>query len=68
MLDFANLTANSFVVLNQTLNDTYTNTTFIVQLASNITWDRIQVLSIWDRLIASDFGHHLRSVRVAVIC
>ena len=34
---FANLTANDFVVSDQTLNDTYTNTTFIVQLRSNIT-------------------------------
>nr|POF09851.1 hypothetical protein CFP56_65630 [Quercus suber] len=28
-------------------------------LRGNVTWDRIQVLSIWDRPIASDFGHRL---------
>ena len=28
--DFANLIANDFVVSDQTLNDTYTNTTFVV--------------------------------------
>ena len=55
--DFTNLTANGFVVSDQTLNDTYTNATFVVHLKSNVTWDRIQVLSVWDLPTASDFGH-----------
>jgi hypothetical protein len=54
--DFTNLTAG-FVVSDHILNDTYKNATFVVHLMKNVTWDRIQVLSVWDRPTASDFGH-----------
>ena len=43
MPDFANLTANDFIISKQTLNDTYTNATFVLHLRSNVTWDRIRL-------------------------
>ncbi|CAL1408196.1 unnamed protein product [Linum trigynum] len=54
--DFVNLT-KGFVVSNQKLNETYKNASFVVKLSKNITWEKIQVLSVWDIPTASDFGH-----------
>lgn len=55
-LDFGNLT-NGFIVSDHSLNDTYKNASFVVRLGKNVTWDRIQVLSVWDLPTASNFGH-----------
>ncbi|KAG8375826.1 hypothetical protein BUALT_Bualt10G0140700 [Buddleja alternifolia] len=54
--DFLNLT-NGFLISDSPLNRTYKNDTFIVNLLKNVTWDRIQVLAVWDIPTASDFGH-----------
>ncbi|BBG94985.1 hypothetical protein Prudu_003404 [Prunus dulcis] len=54
--DFTNLSAG-FVVSDQKLNETYKSASFTVRLRDNVTWDRIQVLAVWDRPTASDFGH-----------
>ncbi|KAJ8773938.1 hypothetical protein K2173_009369 [Erythroxylum novogranatense] len=53
---FANMTAG-FVVSDNKLNETYKNASFVVHLMRNVSWDRIQVLSVWDLPSASDFGH-----------
>ncbi|RZB96664.1 cytochrome b561, DM13 and DOMON domain-containing protein At5g54830-like [Glycine soja] len=54
--DFVNLTAG-FIVSNDGLNGTYNNSTFDVHLLSNVSWSKINVLAVWDRATASDFGH-----------
>ncbi|KDP33531.1 hypothetical protein JCGZ_07102 [Jatropha curcas] len=54
--NFVNLT-NGFIVSDHKLNQTYKNASFIVRLRKNVTWDRIQALSVWDLPTASDFGH-----------
>ena len=54
--DFANLTSG-FVIADDKLNKTYKNESFVVRLRSNLTWDRIGVLAVWDIPTASDFGH-----------
>ncbi|GMH10876.1 hypothetical protein Nepgr_012717 [Nepenthes gracilis] len=54
--DFANLT-NGFVISDDKLNRTYKNDSMIVSLRSNLTWDQIKVVAIWDLSMASDFGH-----------
>ncbi|KAH0990355.1 hypothetical protein GBA52_001838 [Prunus armeniaca] len=54
--DFTNLSAG-FVVSDQKLNETYKSASFTVRLRDNVTWDRIQVLAVWDQPTASDFGH-----------
>ncbi|XP_047161423.1 cytochrome b561, DM13 and DOMON domain-containing protein At5g54830-like [Vigna umbellata] len=53
---FDNLT-KGFIVSEAGLSGTYKNTTFNVPLMSNVTWGMINVLAIWDRATASDFGH-----------
>ncbi|TKY60203.1 hypothetical protein E2542_SST17298 [Spatholobus suberectus] len=54
--DFDNLTAG-FIVSNDGLNGTYKNSTFDVHLMSNVSWSMINVLAVWDRATASNFGH-----------
>ncbi|XP_050218268.1 cytochrome b561, DM13 and DOMON domain-containing protein At5g54830 [Mercurialis annua] len=54
--DFGNLT-NGFVISDHNLNQTYSNASFVVHLNKTLTWDQIQVLSVWDVPTASDFGH-----------
>ncbi|KAK7247346.1 hypothetical protein RIF29_42227 [Crotalaria pallida] len=54
--DFQNLTSG-FVVSNHRLNQTYKNSSFVVHLMNNVTWNMIKVLAVWDRATASDFGH-----------
>ncbi|KAK7245641.1 hypothetical protein RIF29_40489 [Crotalaria pallida] len=54
--DFDNLT-NGFVVSDHKLNQTYANSSFVVRLLENVTWNMIGVLSVWDLPTASDFGH-----------
>ncbi|KAJ7519448.1 hypothetical protein O6H91_20G039000 [Diphasiastrum complanatum] len=61
--DFFNLT-NGFPVSAQTLNQTYSNETLSVAL-SNVTWEQIQVLGVWDTSTASDFGHILLQLYVS---
>lgn len=56
--DLTNLT-NGFVLSNMKLNRTYRNETLVVNLVKNVTWDQVQVLSVWDIPTASDFGHIL---------
>lgn len=56
--DFTNLT-NGFLLSDMKLNRTYRNETLVVNLAKNVTWDQVQVLSVWDIPTASDFGHVL---------
>ncbi|GKV27844.1 hypothetical protein SLEP1_g36967 [Rubroshorea leprosula] len=56
--DFTNLT-HGFVISDHNLNQTYKNASFNVHLVKNISWDQIQVLSVWDLPTASDFGHIL---------
>ncbi|KAL2343131.1 hypothetical protein Fmac_004416 [Flemingia macrophylla] len=56
--DFDNLTSG-FVVSNHALNGTFKNTTFDVRLLPNVSWSFIDVLAVWDRSTASDFGHVL---------
>lgn len=56
--DFKNLTAG-FAVSDQKLNDTHKNSSFLVRLRKNVTWNVIQVLAVWDRPTASNFGHAL---------
>ena len=53
---FDNLTAG-FIVSNDGLNGTYKNSTLDVHLLSNVSWSMINVLAVWDRTAASDFGH-----------
>ncbi|XP_071723475.1 cytochrome b561, DM13 and DOMON domain-containing protein At5g54830 [Rutidosis leptorrhynchoides] len=59
--DFGNLT-NGFIISDHKFNDTMKNASFTVRLLENITWDEIQVLSVWDLPTASDFGHVLFNV------
>ncbi|XP_061365734.1 cytochrome b561, DM13 and DOMON domain-containing protein At5g54830-like [Gastrolobium bilobum] len=54
--DFDNITSG-FIVSDDKLNQTYKNSSFVVRLMSNVTWSMIQVLAVWDRPTASDFGH-----------
>ncbi|XP_057479050.1 cytochrome b561, DM13 and DOMON domain-containing protein At5g54830 [Actinidia eriantha] len=54
--DFTNLTTG-FVISDMNLNKTYKNDSFVVSLMSNVTWDKIRVVSVWDMPTASDFGH-----------
>lgn len=56
--DLENLTAG-FVVSDEKLNKTLNNSTFLVRLRKNVTWNGIQVLAVWDRPTASNFGHVL---------
>ncbi|OAY27468.1 cytochrome b561, DM13 and DOMON domain-containing protein At5g54830 [Manihot esculenta] len=63
--DFGNFT-NGFVISNHKLHDTYKNASFVVRLFENVTWDRIQVLSVWDLPTASDFGHIIFSNKSAL--
>lgn len=56
--DFGNLT-NGFVVSDERLNRTYRNESFDVRLASNVSWDQIRVVAVWDLATGSDFGHVL---------
>lgn len=53
--DFENMT-QGFEISDLALNQTYRNDTLTVRLM-NRTWDEIRVVSIWDKLTASDFGH-----------
>ncbi|XP_057433030.1 cytochrome b561, DM13 and DOMON domain-containing protein At5g54830-like [Lotus japonicus] len=55
-IDFENLTTG-FIVSDHNLNQTYANSTFVVRLMPNVTWDMIRVLAVWDLPTASDFGH-----------
>ncbi|KAG4123014.1 hypothetical protein ERO13_D11G305215v2 [Gossypium hirsutum] len=56
-LNFFDLTSG-FPISDQRLNQTaYKNASFSVQLLPDITWDQINVLSIWDIASTSDFGH-----------
>ncbi|TYI58231.1 hypothetical protein E1A91_D11G340800v1 [Gossypium mustelinum] len=56
-LNFSDLTSG-FPISGQRLNQTaYKNASFSVQLLPDITWDQINVLSIWDIASTSDFGH-----------
>ncbi|XP_061370050.1 cytochrome b561, DM13 and DOMON domain-containing protein At5g54830-like [Gastrolobium bilobum] len=54
--DFDNVT-RGFIISDQKLNQTYANSTLVVRLLQNVTWDMIHVLAVWDRPTASDFGH-----------
>ncbi|KAL8244476.1 hypothetical protein R6Q59_010734 [Mikania micrantha] len=55
--DYENLTSG-FVISDDQLNTTvYKNQSFTVNLMKNVTWDQIRVVSVWDTLMASDFGH-----------
>ncbi|KAK7331402.1 hypothetical protein VNO77_25626 [Canavalia gladiata] len=54
--DFDNITAG-FIISDHKLNHTYANSTFVVRLMKNVTWDMIRVLAVWNRPTASDFGH-----------
>ncbi|KAJ6295376.1 hypothetical protein OIU78_023403 [Salix suchowensis] len=58
--DFDNLT-KGFIISDYKLNETYKNASFSVKLSQNATWDQIQVLSIWDLMTESDFGHVILS-------
>ncbi|BAT89409.1 hypothetical protein LR48_Vigan08g031900 [Vigna angularis] len=53
---FDNLT-KGFIVSNDGLNKTYKNSTLEVPLLRNVMWSMIDVLTVWDRTTASDFGH-----------
>ncbi|KAB2006253.1 hypothetical protein ES319_D11G331100v1, partial [Gossypium barbadense] len=56
-LNFSDLTSG-FPISGQRLNQTaYKNASFSVQLLPDITWDQINVLSIWEIASTSDFGH-----------
>ncbi|KAG4123019.1 hypothetical protein ERO13_D11G305112v2 [Gossypium hirsutum] len=56
-LNFSDLTSG-FPISDQRLNQiAYKNASFSVQLLPDITWDQINVLSIWDIASTSDFGH-----------
>ncbi|XP_052195630.1 cytochrome b561, DM13 and DOMON domain-containing protein At5g54830 [Diospyros lotus] len=59
--DFDNLTSG-FVISDMQLNRTYKNESFVVNLMSNVTWDKIRVVAVWDKPTASDFGHVLRDL------
>ncbi|KAJ1414204.1 DOMON domain [Sesbania bispinosa] len=54
--DFDNLTTG-FIVSDHKLNQTYANSTFVVRLMPNVTWNMIRVLAVWEVPTASDFGH-----------
>ncbi|CAN0876282.1 Cytochrome b561, DM13 and DOMON domain-containing protein At5g54830 [Linum grandiflorum] len=54
--DYVNMT-KGFVISDQKLNETYKNSSFSVKLRENVTWEQIQVFSVWDIPTASDFGH-----------
>ncbi|KAA3472336.1 cytochrome b561, DM13 and DOMON domain-containing protein [Gossypium australe] len=56
-LNFSDLTSG-FHISGQCLNQTaYKNTSLSVQLLPYITWDQINILSIWDIASTSSFGH-----------
>ncbi|KAA3472325.1 cytochrome b561, DM13 and DOMON domain-containing protein [Gossypium australe] len=56
-LNFSDLTSG-FPISGQRLNQTaYKNASLSVQLLPYITWDQINVLSIWDIASTSDFDH-----------
>ncbi|KAK8712295.1 hypothetical protein V6N13_147535 [Hibiscus sabdariffa] len=56
-LNFSNITSG-FPISDQRLNHSaYKNESFSVQLLPNISWGEINVLSIWDIVNISDFGH-----------
>ncbi|KAI3687142.1 hypothetical protein L1987_80833 [Smallanthus sonchifolius] len=56
-VDYENLTSG-FVISDDQLNSTvYKNDSFTVNLMDNVTWDQIRVVSVWDTLMGSDFGH-----------
>lgn len=54
--DLGNMTSG-YPVSDQVLNRTYKNESFTVRLRSNVSWDQIPVLAVWDLPTASDFGH-----------
>ncbi|KAJ6329945.1 hypothetical protein OIU76_008715 [Salix suchowensis] len=58
--DFDNFT-NGFMISDYKLNETYKNASFSVNLSRNVTWDSIRVLSIFDLLTESEFGHVILS-------
>ncbi|XP_071742537.1 cytochrome b561, DM13 and DOMON domain-containing protein At5g54830-like [Rutidosis leptorrhynchoides] len=54
---YDNLTSG-FVISHDKFNTTtYKNETFTVNLMSNVTWDDIKVVSIWEKTMAADYGH-----------
>ncbi|KAF9616558.1 hypothetical protein IFM89_030325 [Coptis chinensis] len=53
--EFENLTSG-FVISDDKLNRTYKNDSFVVHL-KNFTLHQINVVSVWDKPTASDFGH-----------
>jgi len=56
--DFVNLT-NGFVISDKNLNKTYKNDSFVVYLRSNVIWDQISEVAVWDSSMASDYTHIL---------
>lgn len=56
--NFVNLT-HGFVISDQKLDKTYKNDSFVVHLRSNVSWDQIKLVAVWDSSMASDFGHIL---------
>ncbi|XP_021739481.1 cytochrome b561, DM13 and DOMON domain-containing protein At5g54830 [Chenopodium quinoa] len=54
--NFVNLT-NGFIISDENLDRTYNNDSFVVHLRSNVSWDQIKVVAVWDSPTASDFGH-----------
>ncbi|XP_074296186.1 cytochrome b561, DM13 and DOMON domain-containing protein At5g54830-like [Silene latifolia] len=56
--DLLNLT-NGFLISDDKLNKTYKNDTFVVHFMSNVSWDQVRVVAVWDSPTASDFGHVL---------
>ncbi|XP_076911249.1 cytochrome b561, DM13 and DOMON domain-containing protein At5g54830-like [Bidens hawaiensis] len=55
--DYENL-ASGFVISEAQLDSiTYKNDSFTVNLMSNVSWDLIRVVSVWDSDMGSDFGH-----------
>ncbi|EFJ28588.1 hypothetical protein SELMODRAFT_441097 [Selaginella moellendorffii] len=54
--DFRNLT-QGFPVSAASLNHTLLSDDMEFQLLENVTWEKIQVLAVWDEITASDFGH-----------
>ncbi|KAL2926135.1 hypothetical protein RDABS01_028980 [Bienertia sinuspersici] len=56
--NFVNLT-NGFIISDEKLNRTYKNDSFVVHLRSNVSWDQISLVAVWDSPTASDFGHAL---------
>ncbi|KAK9699510.1 hypothetical protein RND81_08G178200 [Saponaria officinalis] len=56
--NLVNLT-NGFVISDHKLNKTYKNDSFVVKLKSNVSWDQVRLVAVWDSPTASDFGHVL---------